>query len=328
MPLLKTNRRIRTALCLLCVLLMAASAVLVYADLRRDYRHGIYRCKDGRMLEEPAEPDAVIMDKTAEKIAALFHDHPEISQYMMLVPAAACVQSSYLPKGAEIRDQTVDLLAVRSKMTPFAEWIDLMDVFRGHEGEKLYYATDTWLTGWGSRYAARAALKMMDAELPAGRDTCYLLSDSYRGNLEKEDTPLRRLTKPRTERLEIYVPEGEAAYYRVDGTSGMWYGSLYDAAALDRTDQYDVFFGGERACTEIHTTAVNGEVLLVLGDRTADSIVPLFVSSFEKIIFVHPAVYSGSVSGLLKKYSPTKILYLYGANSFLRDGMLQRVLAR
>ncbi|MDO5133783.1 MAG: DHHW family protein [Eubacteriales bacterium] len=321
-------RRLRFVLGILCALLMMAAAVLVYADLRRDYRHGIYRCADGRMLEEPAVPDSLLIDKTAETIAALHHDHPEISQYMMLVPSASYVQSGYLPQGAEIRNQAADLSSVRAKTSPAAEWIDLLEIFREHNGEKLYYATDIWLTGWGSRYAARAALEAMNAERPAGRDICYLLSDSFRGNLGKEETLLRKLTNSRTERLEIYVPEKEAVYYRVDGTTGEWYGSLYDASALDGSYQYDVFFGGERACTEIHTTAVNGEVLLVFGDRTADSIVPMLVSSFEKIIYVHPEKYTGKLSGLLKKHRPTKILYLYGANSFLRDGMLQRVLAR
>ncbi len=122
------------------------------------------------------------------------------------------------------------------------------------------------------------------------------------------------------------MPDEEALYYRVDVSTGKKYGSLYDSGAVTGTDQYNVFFGGETALTEIHTSAVNGETLLVVGDRTADSVVPLFVSSFEKIIFVHPSKYTGTVESLIKKYRPGNILYLYGANSFFKDGMLQHVL--
>ena len=43
---------------LLCIVLIAAGTGLLYKDVSRNYRHGIYRCEDGRMMEEPAEPDS------------------------------------------------------------------------------------------------------------------------------------------------------------------------------------------------------------------------------------------------------------------------------
>ena len=316
----------RALVIFLCLLLIGGGAGLMYKDLTRDYRHGIYRCEDGRMMEEPAVPDPAAAAMEAASTDRLQEAHPEIKQYMMLVPAAACIQSEYLPEGAQVRDQKADLAQIRAGFPGCVQWIDLVDLFLGHSGEKLYYATDTCLSGWGSRYAARAALDGMGMERPGGKDTCYLLSNSFQGNLTPDETLLYRFIQKKTERLEIYVPENEAAYYRVDKSTEAWYGSLYDTSALESARPYDVFFGGERPLTEIYTTAVNGETLLVVGDRTADSIVPMFVSSFEKIIFMHPSTCAKTVEDLVDQYQPTRVLYLYGANNFMRDRTLVRAL--
>jgi len=114
----------------------------------------------------------------------------------------------------------------------------------------------------------------------------------------------------------------------VDGLTGRLSGSLYDSRALRGTQQYDVFFGGNRPLTEICTTAVNGQTLLVIGDREADSVVPGFVSSFEKIILVHPDKSPATIEKLIGEYQPTGILYLYGANSFMRDRALLHALGK
>ncbi len=165
----------------------------------------------------------------------------------------------------------------------------------------------------------------MGAEFSKSRETCYLLSDTYQGNLASDRTLMQKYGEHPGERLEIYVPEDEPAYYRIDEASGVWYGTLYDSSSLDSEDPFNVFFGGDRPLTEIYSAAINGETLLVIGDRTANSIVPLFVSSFEKIILVHPSESTRSLMSLAEKYQPTKILYLYGANTFMKDRSLLRI---
>lgn len=304
---------------LLCIVLIAAGAGLMYMDINRDYRHGVYRCEDGRMMEEPAEPAPNKTSDFAHSAANLAKTYPGIQQYIMLVPTAACIQPVYLPEGAQVRDQKADLAEIRSRMPSSLQWIDLVEVFSDHTGEKLYYASDTYLTGWGSRYAAKTALTAMGAEMPEGKDKCYLLSNSFVGRLAQDRRPSLELFEKSGERLEIYVPEEEARYYRIDGSSGAESGSLYDSNAAKGREPYDVFFGGERALTEIRTTAINGETLLVIGDRTADSIVPRFVSSFEKIVLMHPSMSAKTVSELVEEYEVTKILYLYSANEYMTD---------
>lgn len=315
----------RVAIAVLCILLIAVCAALMFKDQKRNHRHGVYRCKDGRLMEEPAVPDQEIIDGVKEGADSLAKTHPEIRQYMMIVPSAACIQSEYLPEDAgDIRDQAQDLTQIRDTLNQNLEWIDLIELFQAHAGEKLFYATAPWLTGWGSRYAAKEAVSAMGTEVSHSKETCYLLSESYQGNLASDRTLRQKYGENPGERLEIYVPEDEPAYYRIDMASGVWYGSLYDSSRLDSEDPYDVFFGGDRPLTEIYTAAINGETLLIVGDRTANSIVPLFVSFYEKIILVHPSETTRTLASLAEEYHPTKILYLYGANTFMKDRSLLR----
>ena len=316
----------RIPIVLLCAALIAAGIFLLYKDISRDFRHGIYRCENGRMLEAPAEPDPEKTDLVSSGVKDLAAKFPDVDQYMMLVPAAACIQPEDLPENAQIRDQKADLAQIRSKMPQSLQWIDLAETLSGHSGENLYYDSDIYLTGWGSRYAARAAMTAMEVKIPEGRDQCYLLSNTLIGRLAADRLPALHLLDRQGERLEIYVPENEAYYYCINGRSGKRSGSLYDSAAAAGTSPYDVFFEGGKALTQIHTTAINGETLLVVGDRTADSIVPLFVSSFEHIILMHPSKCSKTVAGLAREYEVTKILYLYDANDFMTDSALLRAL--
>lgn len=316
----------RIPVVLLCAALIAAGIFLLYKDISRDYRHGIYRCENGRMLQAPAEPDPEKTDLVSSGVKGLAEKFPGIKQYMMLVPAAACIQPEDLPENAQIRDQKADLAQIRSKMPQSLQWIDLAEELSGHSGENLYYDSDIYLTGWGSRYAARAAMTAMGVKIPEGRDKCYLLSNTLIGGLAADRLPALHILDRQGERLEVYVPENEAYYYCINGRSGKRSGSLYDSAAAAGSSPYDVFFGGGKALTQIHTTAINGETLLVVGDRTADSIVPLFVSSFEHIILMHPSKCTSTVAGLAKEYEATKILYLYDANDFMTDSALLRAL--
>lgn len=313
---------------LVFLLLIGAGAFLFYRDMNRDFRHGIYRCSTGRMLELPVAPDPEKTRETAAGIGALAQAHPEIRQYMMLVPSPGYIQKRFLPEGFGLRDQAADLAAIRTQMPAGLRWIDLTETFIRHEGEKLYYATDPHLTGWGSRYAAKEALEAMEAELPDGEEICYLLSNSFLGKYARDDTLLHRFLDSRPERVEIYVPEQEVPYYRVDASTGSWSGSLYRASEAEGMEPLKVFFGGVRPLTEIYTAAVNGETLLVVGDETADTVVPMFVSSYEKIIFMHPSKCSAGMEKLIKKYQPTGILYLYGANTFMTDRALLRALGQ
>ena len=315
----RTGHKGRLLFVLLCVLMVAGGAVLLYLDADRDYRHGIYRCADGRMMQEPAVPDENLISTLSARLQTVAESNPGMEQYVMLIPSASCIQSVYLPEGASVRDQKEDLNHTRAALPAGVTWIDLTELFTAHAGEKLYYATDVYLTGWGSRYAAKAALEGMGATVPDSKYKSYLLSDGFRGNLEQDGTLIQRLLRSKSERLEIYVPEEEAAYYRMDVAGKDWSGSLYDARAAEGPNAYDVFFGGERPLTEIHTAAANNRTILVVGDRMADSIVPHFVSSFEHIILMHPSSCSARVEKLIGKYKPEKILYLYDANTFFSD---------
>ena len=80
---------------LVFLILMAAGIIVLHSDMKRELRHGIYRCEDQRMMELPVEPDQEKISMAAGSIRELAQTHPEIRQYMMLIPSAACVFPSF-----------------------------------------------------------------------------------------------------------------------------------------------------------------------------------------------------------------------------------------
>ena len=151
---------------------------------------------------------------------------------------------------------------------------------------------------------------------------CGKVFDGWRGNLY-----LQRVAMNRVHRLQLTVqPRGADACDDDRNRKAKRRRRDQCQDALESEQPFNVFFGGERALTEIYTTAVNGEKLLVVGDRTADTIVPLFVSSFENIVLMHPSVCTKTIEELVEKYQPTKILYLYDANVYMTDSTLLRAL--
>ena len=103
-------------ICLLCILMIASGMGLMYKDISRTFRHGIYRCEYGGMLEEPREPDDEKITMAADSMEALSQTYPNLQQYVMLVPTAACILPDYLPESAEIRDQKADLANIQSRL--------------------------------------------------------------------------------------------------------------------------------------------------------------------------------------------------------------------
>ena len=65
----KKKRRSRAGLFVLVFLiLMAVGLFVLYSDMKRDLRHGVYRCEDQRMMELPIEPDQEKISVAADSI--------------------------------------------------------------------------------------------------------------------------------------------------------------------------------------------------------------------------------------------------------------------
>lgn len=290
--------------------------------LGRKESGGVYLGKDGYLLAKPETPDAAALERTAAAITDFSAAHPDVPMRMMLVPDAAAVISDKLPKNAPVRDQLADLAAVEAQLGGAVQFLPVADALRQHAGEEIYYRTDHHWTSLGAYYAFSVAAADMGITAPVNDYQIYLVSDSFQGTLSSKSG-----SHSSHDKIQIYVPQGTDSEYYVNypGTQTKS-ASLYVSSCLEDKDQYTVFFGGNHPVVEIHTTCGSGKNLLVFKDSYANCFMQFLTPYYEHIVMIDPRYYYDDLETVFNAYGITDILFLYNADTFLKDTSLADVL--
>ena len=123
--------------------------------------------------------------------------------------------------------------------------------------------------------------------------------------------------------IVIYEKQAPAGALLVNHTDrGVNRSSLYWPEALESSNQYEVFMGGNESLITIRTTADTEKTLLVFKDSYANSFVQYLIPYYDKIIMVDPRYYYDSASQLVSREGITDILFLYSANTLFTDNSL------
>ncbi len=89
-------------------------------------------------------------------------------------------------------------------------------------------------------------------------------------------------------------------------------GSVYDLSKVDSIDMYDVFLSGQYPILEINNDfCKNKKQLIVFKDSFANSLVPLLINNYEKIILVDIRYISSNLLDNYIQFSNQDVLFLY-----------------
>lgn len=283
---------------------------------------GVYLGRDGYLLAGPETPDAAALERTAAAITGFAAAHPDVPARMMLVPDAAAVIPDKLPKNAPVRDQLADIAAVETQLGGAVQFLPAADALRQHAEEEIYYRTDHHWTSLGAYYAFSALAADMGITAPAGDYQVYPVSDSFQGTLSS-----RSGSHSSRDRIQVYVPQGiDYEYYVNYPDTQTRSASLYVSSCLEDKDQYTVFFGGNHPMVEIHTTCGSGKSLLVFKDSYANCFMQFLTPYYEHIVMIDPRYYYDDLETVFNAYDITDVLFLYSADTFLKDTSLADVL--
>ena len=95
--------------------------------------------------------------------------------------------------------------------------------------------------------------------------------------------------------------------------------TVFDQSKLNGKSKYEVFFGGNYPEVVIESSSANDKVLMVVKDSYANSLIPLLIPHYKKIIIIDPRYYNGNIQDIIDTESVTDMLWLYNANTFLND---------
>ena len=285
--------------------------------------NGVYVGKKDHLMEIPTAPNQKALDNNLDAISNFSASHPDINTVMTLIPNAAYVYNHLVPRNAPVRDQEADIKYVQSAVGTSLNFVDLTKTMTSHKDEEIYYKTDHHWTTLGAKYAFDALSTALGIDSPTQEYTIYPVTHSFQGTL----TSKSGYDKGK-DTIELYIPQNVNTDCLVNFVDeGKRTASMYESAALENKDKYEVFFGGNHSRVDISTPMEGKKNLLLFKDSYANCFIPFLVPYYRNIIVIDPRYYYDNIESLITDNEITDILFLYNVNTFLGDTSLGDVLA-
>ena len=295
----------------------------VYADslAGRNESQGVYRGRDGYLIEKMETPDDVVVGRTVDAMRGFAELFP-LPQQMILVPNAVSVLKDKLPLWAPTADQNAFAERVAEALDGSGiGFKDLRDTLQiaGLDGVPLYYRTDHHWTTDAALACAPAVLETLGRSFTA-KGALLPVTAQFSGSLSAKSG----LGVRERDTISVWQPEDEPVILVTDSAGKR--ASLYSWDGLNGSDPYTVFLGGNEGLVRIETDRIGAGRLLVFKDSYFNCFLPFLLDSFETVDIVDPRYYSGDLLMLMRQNEYDQILYFYNINTFSADTSLALVL--
>lgn len=237
---------------------------------------------------------------------------------LMLVPTADVILADKLPAYAEDYDQEALLQQIDEQLIANGSTdalLDVSNILKEHAEDGVFYRTDHHWTTLGAYYAYTQWAESMGIEPLALEDyQVETVCDSFYGTITSK---LNLETK--ADQIQLFYPKEEQTIQIRYNQAGEWDDSLYDMEALQTTDEYEVFQGGNYGMLEIRTNVENGKKLLVVKDSYANSFLPFLTAHYEEIQVLDLRFFSMAVATYMQTQSFDSVLVLYNIPNFATE---------
>lgn len=288
---------------------------------RKEINH-IYVAKDDYLIEQYAQPQ-----NTQRIIDTLTRFYKKVSQSeatinLMLVPTAVTIHKDLLPQNAPVSNQ---LETAQSIYT--ATGIPKIDctefLFAGISEGPLYYRTDHHWTTLGAYYGYLAFCEAKNLQsVPLSSLQKETVTEDFSGTLyskvndysHKKDS-ITVYTNPEDHLTVTYTDTGEVS------------DSLYNFDYLTEKDKYSLFLNNIHSLIEIENqTSTSEDVLMLIKDSYANSIVPFLAHHYRKIYVFDTRYYKDGPSSFLSEHKEiNNILLLYNMNTLDTDSGIRGI---
>lgn len=297
----------------------------------RQTSNGVILGKEGFLIEDSTAPIEASFEKNLSAIRTFAASHPDISIVMSVAPNAVSVCDQLLPANIPVRDQNQDLDTVEDALSSSLTYVDLRDGLSAHKEEYIYYKSDHHWTSLGAKYAFEELAKsLVTEEMTADIGTAdpmqflkqYTVTEDFSGTMASTSGAFSI-----KDSIDIYVYEMDEFQYVVEYTDEQRKSAtVFNSAALEQKNKYEVFLGGNHPQINIKTTNLNKKSLLIFKDSYANALIPFLLPYYQTITIVDPRYYSDDIEKLLSDAQITDVLFLYNMNTFAEDNSLAGVL--
>ena len=287
------------------------------------YSNGVWKGKDGYLIEDATEPSDELIKKDIEAISAFKAKHPNLTMRMLLAPTAVNVYADKLPAFAKPADQNkyMDEL-LEGVSSAGVQVVDVRETFAEKKDDvQLYYRTDHHWTsdGAGIAFAKLAS----DIGLEEKSYKLYEVKDDFVGSLASKSG----FVGGKADVMKLTMAENglNSVIYYYDTQEKTT--AFYKLKNLNKKDAYTVFGGNNHPLYTIKTPTSNNRRLLLIKDSYANSMIPYLAQHYREIVVVDPRYYYDNLEDLILSEQVNEVLFLYNANTFFGDESLALMLS-
>ena len=247
-----------------------------------------YFLSEDSIMKDMQSPDVQTVQRNNAVLAQLAASIDGPKTYLTLIPTAAAIKQNELPQLVEVYNQRSFIETVYEQIGGMAKTVDVYQPLFVNMDKYLYYRTQENLTALGGYYVYSAMCERLGHTLRTpDYYTIEYLTHSFEGQ-SKQQFPF---VPVKDDILTIYDYTRYERSYRVtheweDGSTAI-YSRLYLREAADSEQPMDVYMGPESPRTDIEVDGVAYELrLLVLGDHTAKSYLPLLANHYVQVTFL------------------------------------------
>lgn len=278
----------------------------------RQVSREIWMDREGFLVEEPvkAAPDQI--EKRLNRMAAL-GEKTGLPVYVLAVPSTGYVRRGTLPKALAALYPDAGLLQQIAD-APGIVPVPLAETFL-KEGQGWYYRTDHHWTGAGAYAAYRLFMEVAGHEALAYDAFFHHTVPGYVGSTRSRSALW--LTRPDT--LTVDEPMDARVTVTFSDDEKV-YDNLFFFDHLKEYDWYPLFLDGNHPVTVVENgSAPDGPTLLMVKDSFGNTLAPLLVPTYGRVVLVDPRYYRGSVADLCSRYGADEILFCYSLERICTD---------
>ena len=281
----------------------------------RNGKNGVYKGKNGYLINVPVTPDEKKISANIEAVNA-FAAKTGIPASMMIVPTAGYVLPDMLPAIHEDYKDGEIISDIYSRLNG-VKTVDLVSFF-ARFGADLYYKTDHHWTTEGA-YEAYLAWAEESGITPIPRD---MFTVETHGGFYGTTYSKSALWCEKSDDIELWKYPSDVTVQILDEGDEKTSDSLYFEGHLSEPDKYPVFLDGNHAFERITNADAPEKRLLLIKDSYAHCLAPFLANHYSEIDMIDMRYYLSSVSELAAERNYDEVLFVYGLSSVCEDGDL------
>jgi hypothetical protein len=233
---------------------------------------------------------------------------PKIHVYSLLAPTSIAFikNDKYQAMSYSQKDAFAH---INEQLEPSISQIDAYSALDQHSEEYVYFRTDHHWTALGAYYAYASFMNAIGEQaIPISQYKNGTI-EGYLGTAYK--ATLSDNLKAHPDTITYYTPFTKYEYVAYSSADKALKRNVVDPAYAKKGNGfYAVFLDGDYPWGEITTGKKNGKRIAVIKDSYANSFIPFLLPHFEKVYFVDPRYYKGSLIDFMKKQQITDVLFL------------------